>query len=375
MMSWSEDGREGAFLPQTGPQVRRPPEGLSTAPVNMGSRVPSRRLRGAPKSLDRSANPHPPGRFHEAHRYCRSEGARAAASKLREAAPHRLPAPGKAFHIQGMSDSSSLSDDGSIWGTHWVEPGQRIHWDLGPRRFWVEARAGEIRVAWGEAQDVAEGGDGEGGGPAADPEWSRWALPGETGGVEITPALPDRALVVTPEQPFHLLPGAKARVFARVPVWVQIRLATEGHAPGSGPLLAEVPSVVLSDTWWGTVTEGELAYWLPTSARLLVDPARHRPYMAICTLQMHNRSTTPLPVDRLAIRAIHLSLFQGRESLWADEAQVIYQGTVEGSQIEMSGSPPDEAGPSRSVASPRAPVQRGLRGRTFHRILSLAGQG
>ncbi len=274
-----------------------------------------------------------------------------------------------------MSDSSPIPDDGSIWGTHWIEPGQRIHWDLGPRRFWVEARTGEIRLAWAEAPDVGEHGPGAEDGSAPDPEWSRWALPGDMGGVEITPALPDRALVVTPEQPFHLLPGAKARVFARVPVWVQIRLAAEGQAPGSGPLLVEVPSVVLSDTWWGTTTEGELAYWLPTSARLLIDPARHRPYMAVCTLQMQNRSTAPLPVDRLAIRAIHLSLFQGKDSLWADEAQVTYQGTVEGSQIEMSGSAPDEAGPTRSVASPRAPVQRGLRGRTFHRILSLAGQG
>lgn len=289
----------------------------------------------------------------------------------------RLPRPGKAFHIQGMSDSPPLPHTGSPWGVHDLEPGQALQWELGPRWFRVEAQAGEIRIAWGdvprtEVDSASE--DSASSEPPSEPDWSRWALAGDRAGVEITPALPDRALVVMPEQPFHLLPGARTRVFARVPVWVQIRLATDRQAPGSGPLLAEVPSVVLSDTWWGTPSEGELAYWLPTSARLVADPARHRPYMAVCTLQMQNRSATPLPVERLAIRAIHLSLFEGVDSLWADEAEVTYQGLSEGSQIDMSGRAPPEAGPARPVAGPRTPTQRGFRGRTFQRILSLAGQ-
>lgn len=224
--------------------------------------------------------------------------------------------------------------------------------------------------------DAGDPGDTEVGATPPPPEaWSRWALPGEGTTLRLSPALPDRTLVVTPEQAFHLLPGSSARVFARVPVWIQIRIQQEGMVAAGGEMALEIPSVTLSDTWWGSVMEGELAYWLPTSARREVDPARHRPHMAICSLHLLNRSGASLPVDRLAIRAAHLSLFLDGDILWSDEARVVYQGLAEGSQIELSGTPPTEATGAELVASPRVPVQRGLRARTFQRFLTMAGQG
>lgn len=262
---------------------------------------------------------------------------------------------------------------GALWGLHPLEPAGRFLLDVGPRRIWVQGHPGEVRIA---PADTGEASDGQAHATPPAPEtWSRWALPGKTATLRVTPALPDRTLVVTPEQAFHLLPGASARVFARVPIWIQIRIEPEGKTAAAGGMALEMPSVTLSDTWWGSVTEGELAYWLPTSARREVDPARHRPHMAICSLHLLNRSATPLPVDRLAIRGVHLSLFLKGDVLWSDEARVVYQGSVEGSQIELSGTPPGEAEDAELVASPRVPVQRGLRARTFQRFLTMAGQG
>ena len=262
---------------------------------------------------------------------------------------------------------------GPLWGSHPLEPGGRFRLDVGPRRIWVEGYPGEVRIAVGDAVD-GEDAPEEPPLPAAE-LWSRWALPAKATTIRMAPALPDRTLVVTPEQAFHLLPDTSARVFARVPVWVQLRIEQEGMADRQGAMALEIPSVTLSDTWWGSFLEGELAYWLPTSARREVDPTRHRPHMAVCSLNLLNRSAASLAVDRLAIRAAHLSLFLDEDVLWADEARVVYQGSAEGSQIEMSGAPPAEAGAARAVASPRVPAQRGLRARTFHRFMTLAGQG
>lgn len=262
---------------------------------------------------------------------------------------------------------------GALWDPNPLDSGERFRVDVGPRRVWVEGQPGEVRFALG---DVPEPSDCEGdAAPPASGSWTRWALPAAGATIRMAPALPDRTLVVTPEQAFHLLPGASARVFARVPVWIQLRIQPGDSEAGDGEMVLEVPSVVLSDTWWGSVMEGELAYWLPTSARREVDPSRHRPHMAICSLHLLNRSAASLPVDRLAIRAAHLSLFLDGDVLWSDEARVVYQGSVEGSQIEMSGSPPVEAASARRVASPRVPIQRGLRARTFQRFLTMAGQG
>ena len=53
---------------------------------------------------------------------------------------------------------------------------------------------------------------------------SRWASGDDEVEIEIRPVFPDRPLVLRPENPFHLLPEAQARVFVRVPLWIQVEV-------------------------------------------------------------------------------------------------------------------------------------------------------
>jgi hypothetical protein len=202
--------------------------------------------------------------------------------------------------------------------------------------------------------------------------WSRWATPDRSGDVALLPALPDRTVVLKPERSFRLMNGAGARVFVRVPLWIRVELVL---GQTERVLLEEIPSLVMSDTWWGDFIEGELAYWLPTTARREMRPELHRLHLAACPLQLLNRSGTDLNVEKLALRVPHLSLFVHGGHFWADEARVTYQGDAEGSHIEMTGRSPAEAPGGIPVASPRRPVHRGLRARTFDRLRLLSGIG
>lgn len=247
------------------------------------------------------------------------------------------------------------------WGELALPQAQTVTRTVGPLSLHFVRTEGEIRVATGDRDPQA----------LAPADWSRWTVPESADKVRLLPALPDRPLVLEPEMPFVLLPGTEARVYVRVPLVARLELDLDG-APH---VLAEHPAIELSDTWWGDVEEGEIAYWLHTSARRTVAPELLTSHQAICPLQLVNRSPDELRVERLTLRVAHLSIFAGRETggLWTDVSRVRYMGEDEGSQIDNSGAPPDEAEGGQLVTRPREPLTRGLRARTFARLRALPG--
>ena len=118
-----------------------------------------------------------------------------------------------------MSNRSPDSTDrlSAPWGHHDLEVGGERAVRLGPLELRMKRTDQEIWLTQHRIEDEA--------GPAeADPDWSRWAIPEGTTGVRLEPVFPDRALVVEPEQAFHLVRGARVRVYVRVPLWVSVGL-------------------------------------------------------------------------------------------------------------------------------------------------------
>ncbi len=278
-----------------------------------------------------------------------------------------------------MTSPSMIPTAPPPWGPRQLSPRRTQALRIGPRDFWLRAQDGEIWVAHSAPPplDMASVDPSLLGPLEPEPpesvEWARWATPGGETEILMRPAFPERPLVLQPERPFRLLSGAAARVFVRVPL--QIRLELPLAKQESTLLLDELPSIAMSDTWWGDVMEGELGWWLPTSARREMRAELHHPHLAVCPLHLQNRSGTDLAVDKLAVRVVHLSLFRHGDELWGDESSVVYQGSAEGSRIEMSGRPPPEADEGRLVAGPRIRSQQGFRARTFHRLMTLSPGG
>jgi hypothetical protein len=257
----------------------------------------------------------------------------------------------------------------SPWGKHSISSGETLSLGVGPLVIWARAQAEEIWLAH-ESGDRHGGGDEPIPKPGEDEGWIRWPLPEGSDSISLSPAFPPRPIVVEPELAFRLPPGADARIFVRVPLWARVEVAS-----GTGTPLTEVPSIVLSDTWWGGFTEGELCYWLRTTARRKVGPEAFAPHLAVCPLQLSNRSEEELRVEGIALRVTHLSLFSDGGRLWADETRVRYDGGDEGSDIDMSGKPPAEAPDAVQVATARSPVPRGFRAGTVARLKAISGLG
>ena len=179
--------------------------------------------------------------------------------------------------------------------------------ELGPLGLWLRHRGDEVWMAHvpGDWTRAGRGRPRERPVEPEDADWIRWPVPEGTTELELAPALPPRPVVAEPELSFRLLPRARARVFVRVPLWVRLDALVDGEPRK----LAEVPTATLSDTWWGTPTEGELCYWLSTTARREVEREVFEPNVAVCPLLLSNRSDDELPVERIALRVIHLTLF------------------------------------------------------------------
>lgn len=244
-----------------------------------------------------------------------------------------------------------MSDDSTtVWGDYDVE-GRPRTLRLGSLRLTIASAAGEIRMAW--AHDDRP------------PEWTRWAAGQWSGRIGLTPVHPDRLVVVKPEREFRLLRGARARIYLRVPLHVQV------EALGLSPrTLVTIPTDPLADTWWGTSLEGELGYWLDTRARRAIQDDEFLEHLCICPIQLENDSPDHLLVDRIALRVAHLSVYRDGTRLWADETRVRYLGEEAWSRIEMSGNAPTEAPESERVAPPVLPLPRGFTARTFARLKS-----
>lgn len=253
------------------------------------------------------------------------------------------------------------------WGEHDIPPDDTVSIDVGPLILWFRARRDEIWVAskpGNRSRELEEAATRT----PEDQDWVRWPVSGGADRISLSPMLPPRSVVVEPELAFRLLPRTEARIFVRVPLWVNVELASEPPAA-----LAEIPSLILSDTWWGGFTEGELCYWLPTTARRHVETEVFSPHLVVCPLQLHNDSDEELQVEEIALRVAHLTGFSDAGRFWADETRVRYRGDGEGSDIEMSGEPPREASSAVEVAVPRSPLPRGFRARSFARLKTLPG--
>ena len=256
-----------------------------------------------------------------------------------------------------------------LWGDRPMPgSGETQRLDVGPLTVWLRGHENElwitfVRSAEGEVPDRAL---------PEDAQWSRWALHESQRQIHISPVFPDRPLVVKPEHPFTLMRRAEARIYVRVPAWV--RVESTDKPGGERALLTEIPTVALSDTWWGDFRDGELAYWLVTKGRRELTADIFDVHMVISAVQLNNLSEDDLQVEKLSLRAEHLSIYEKDGWLWAEEVRVEHLGEKEGTEIRMDDLPPAEAAGAREI-SPARHQTRSLKARTFARLRALSGWG
>lgn len=210
--------------------------------------------------------------------------------------------------------------------------------------------------------------------PAKEPEWSRWVLhdtrqekEGVAVSVSLMPAFPDRPLIVQPEYPMRLGPNAEIIIFVRIPVFISVKDET----PKTPRFLTDIPTVSLSNTWFGSMTEGELCYWLKTRARPFPEMEKRDPHLCTSPVHIVNSSDEELLVDKLCLRLDTLRIFDADGQLWSDQMNIIYKGEEKFSDLNSSGKPPQQAPHARLLSPPRKASTSNIAMRTFKALNQL----
>lgn len=262
----------------------------------------------------------------------------------------------------------------NYWSDIELKPGQTHTHQVGPVTIYLKKIANEIWVAHKHLPAQQEGDKHDFRGSEdetamnnskEDPglDWVRWALKEDIYKFSFLPCFPDRPIVIKPDYPFKISKGAEARIYSRVPVFVRV-------VPSDYPdfVITEIPTVILSNTWFGAFTEGQLCYWLPTTARRSIDPEMFEQHMAVCTMQIKNNSQEELKFENICLKVERLSLYAKDEYLWADQSDITFQGEEKNCDIEMKGRLPVEAEGGKLITGPRTPIKKGFAELTFQRL-------
>ncbi|UCF98019.1 MAG: hypothetical protein JSV89_00430 [Spirochaetaceae bacterium] len=198
--------------------------------------------------------------------------------------------------------------------------------------------------------------------------FSRWVVGDDSQTVQFVPTMPDRPIVVRPVVNLKVPTGQDARFFFAIPVWVRVVAR-----PADGITLCELPSLILSNTWFGRPAAGELCYALQIEAAGSLEELEDRPCMAICPVTIRNQAPKELDFARLCVRVEHLDVFSDRERLWTNEIEVRFAGEEQSSQVTVGRGAPPYTENAEKLCNARQPVEKTFLQQSFSFLRSLTG--
>jgi len=138
-----------------------------------------------------------------------------------------------------------------LWDPIKIEIDETISIQLGSLNLWIHRGEQEWYIAFEHRATEMERLSVSRCREMADLEWTRWMINERVDEIKLHPCMPDRPVIVRPEMPISLLPKQSVQFFIGVPIWIGISLDDRFHN------ITEIPSMILSNSWFGPTTEGE----------------------------------------------------------------------------------------------------------------------
>jgi hypothetical protein len=226
-----------------------------------------------------------------------------------------------------------------LWDPYEFIKNRCYHWRIGSLEIWIQRTAGEWLIA---SSQLAEKNAKEKTILAKlhkkpeTVEWSRFVVASELNTLLFLPALLDRPVVVSSETSVKILPESKALFFVSIPIVLQIYTGIDKKI-----LLTEIPTVVLSNTWFGDPIAGDLCY------------------------SLKNNSSSVMDFQKLCLHVEHLRIYRGEKQLWTNIINIINWTEDQLSQVDFSSEIPDFEKGCELLCKERIPVDKSLLKKSF----------
>jgi hypothetical protein len=251
-----------------------------------------------------------------------------------------------------------------------IAAGEPSFWQIGPLQLWACRLPGELRLASKQGEDsldetlIIEVPSDH----CEPPEGAKvrrigFQQPPDT--LELVPALADRPVVVSCEDPLIVPPEEETTLFISTPLWLMV------IPGGSSAALLDQSTHRPSDTWFGPTTmTGELCYATRTCLRIKLENLPARPGRAISVVQVKNQARTDLKLEKLRLPALEMATYvTGDGHFWTDSVTLERQEDGESATARLSKGPPWQAPDAKLAAGPREASTGGLLTRAFGSLL------
>jgi len=267
-----------------------------------------------------------------------------------------------------MPDTPTAAAVNAMWNTFSCDNNVLYQWQNGPLKIWLKRTAND----WLLASDTFIEEDAQTGWSQlleepAGLEWKRWPFNDMFDQVALIPVMPDRPLVVKTRIESNLPPGVKAMFYVHISLHVKVSAVLKNRMVE----MIRLPTITLSNTWFGDNFGGELCYALKTRAVRDQRDATFAPYRAVCPVLIHNDSDTALPIQKICIRAKHLNIYQTPERLWTNQVNVTFRGEGLTSRVDYKTTLPVEIQDARLLQEAEEKPQNNIISTLGHGFLNI----
>lgn len=243
------------------------------------------------------------------------------------------------------------------WGSFELKEKQARYWEIGPLLLGIERRAHEWNIASHSSNESDKtnlkiASEECSAFPPEHLQFRRFIFHQSTTAITLTPILADRPQVSRAEIPFYLPANESVTIYVSSPAWVRL------EAGSLNVFLDEIPSMRLSDTWYGPNTrEGELCYSNLTFCRTHLTDLPVRPHRVLTPVIIHNHAKTPLLLERLSLPLPYLSIYADSSGgLWTEEI-VVRNEAHDKHIVKQSKGAPGIAPNASLVSQPRSALK------------------
>ncbi|HEY7886469.1 MAG TPA: DUF432 domain-containing protein [Cellvibrionaceae bacterium] len=258
--------------------------------------------------------------------------------------------------------------------SRWWEPvsikqGQCWHYAIGPLQLYLQRGNEQWLLAWEQAAGTENDHKLSSGEIEAMPcglPAARYVFKNPPTDFCLTPRLLERPVVVKTHQPVHVPPGERMVFYISSPVCVTVALSP------SAVVLQEIPTLRLSDTWFGPSTLiGELCYADKTQARNSRAEVPLRPHRAVTPITIHNSSKELLTIEKLSIPVPYLSVYGLTDgTLWTDSVLLEHTEAGQLATLKITKDLPEGVSAGDLLTEARLVLQKGSLVRAFASMFS-----
>lgn len=198
--------------------------------------------------------------------------------------------------------------------------------------------------------------------------WTRWVLTTKSHIITFMPIMPDRAVIIKPEIPVKIPPGNSGKFYVNIPVWVKIEIGDKNPTN-----IIEIPVYILSKSWFGNTSSGELCYSKTSLVRKNFEELEPGPCSSICSVIIKNNSKLVLNFERFWLNVANLSIFSNTQRFCTNHVEVVFRGEEQESQITISKSHSNFLKNCKLISNPRKPLDRNIIKMSYKFIKTITG--